>query len=256
MLLPLQKGVLYGPINSRRLGRSLGINLMPVTYKLCSFNCVYCHYGPTDVLTRDVATHVQNMPGLHEVVAEVEHAFSSSIEFDYITFSGNGEPTLHPEFSAIARAVATLRDRMRPEVKIALLSNSTGYVNPALTKVLAFIDNPYFKLDAGNEVLYQKINRPAADIEYEHIVDFLRELPGIIIQTVIMAGAPANDGDEAIDAYIEKINTICPREVQIYSLDRPVSDSHIARVKPEELKRISRLCKSRTGIRVTPFYVD
>ena len=134
MVLPLQVDVLYGPVNSRRLGRSLGINLMPGPYKLCSFNCVYCHYGWTKEHTMDAQSHVQDLPPLDYVVERVRLAARSALEFDYLTFSGNGEPTLYPQFAELVTEVARIRDRYRPAAKIALLSNSTGLMFPEVNQ--------------------------------------------------------------------------------------------------------------------------
>ena len=126
MVLTLKKGIIYGPVNSRRYGKSLGINLMPVDYKLCSFDCVYCHYGYTKICTGDVAPYHEDLPRLEQVVAAVEQALTSESEFQLITFSGNGESTLHPQFPEMVTAVAQLRNRYRPEARLALLSNASG----------------------------------------------------------------------------------------------------------------------------------
>ncbi|MBC7262205.1 MAG: radical SAM protein, partial [Chloroflexi bacterium] len=126
MVLPLQVDILYGPVNSRRLGRSLGINLMPGAYKLCSFNCVYCHYGWTKEHTLDAGSFAQDLPPLQQVVERLEIAARSALDFDYLTFSGNGEPTLYPQFAELMDEVVRIRNTYRPEAKIALLSNATG----------------------------------------------------------------------------------------------------------------------------------
>ena len=131
-LLPLQSGILYGPVNSRRLGKSLGVNLMPGSYKLCSFNCVYCHYGWTKEQAVDFSKYHKDLPAIDEVVKSVAQALKSPREFDFLTFSGNGEPTLYPHFAELVEEVASLRNKYRPKVKVALLSNSTGLARESI----------------------------------------------------------------------------------------------------------------------------
>jgi wyosine [tRNA(Phe)-imidazoG37] synthetase (radical SAM superfamily) len=256
MILPLQKGVLYGPIDSRRLGKSLGINIMPFHYKLCSFNCVYCHYGLTDVLTFTTTKHLSDLPKNTEVLDGVERAMRSNREFDYITFSGNGEPTLHPHFGDIVRGVLELRDKYRPGVKIALLSNSTGLKFEGVRNVLPLIDLPVFKLDAGDPTLFEKINRPARDVNFDKIITGLKQVEGIYIQTVIMDGYPSNSGKDALDAYFEMGAMVKPRMVHIYSLDRPVPNECIKKVSPERLVKIAQYGSEETGITIKPFYMS
>ena len=254
-MLSLQSSILYGPVASRRLGASLGINLMPTTYKLCSFNCVYCHYGYTDRLTLDMKDHMYDLPHLGDVLREVERALRSSTAFDYITFSGNGEPTLHRDFPEIAAGIHELRNRLRPDVRIALLSNSTGLLKRDMRRALRYIDVPYFKVDAGNEALFLKINRPAPGITFNEMITRLSRLKDIYVQTVFMAGEPSNVGASALADYFEVIKRIQPREVQVYSLDRPVPNAHIRRIPPEELTRIAEQGLNETGIVFRPYYL-
>jgi wyosine [tRNA(Phe)-imidazoG37] synthetase (radical SAM superfamily) len=253
MILPLQQGIIYGPIDSRRLGKSLGINLMPTRYKLCSFNCVYCHYGLTDVLALNIKEYIKDMPKVTDILAEIEKAMKSSLAFDYITFSGNGEPTLYPYFDEIIKSVVELRKNYRPNVKIALLSNSTGLNNIAVKNCLGLIDLPVFKIDAGNSVMFRKINRPANNINFENIVEKLKQTKNIYIQTVLMDGDPSNVKEDELETYFEKIALIKPLGVQIYSLDRPVANSNIKRVMPDELEMIAKNGSKKTGVKIEAF---
>lgn len=255
MVLSLQPGVVYGPIRSRRLGSSLGINLMPGGYKLCSFDCVYCHYGHTRALTLDLRSHHSDLPAATDVLATVRQALGSSLPFDFLTFSGNGEPTLHPDFPAITRGVAELRNSIRPQVKIALLSNSSGLCRKDVRRALELIDVPIFKLDAGTEVLFHHINRPAPAVSFDRILGRLRRLQRKVIQTVIMHGEPSNSSEEAVAAYCRTIEKIKPREVQLYSLDRPVADRRLIRVAPGELESIAGRCARLTGVRFSAYHM-
>lgn len=176
MPLSLQKGILYGPVDSRRYGKSLGINLMPTGYKLCSFNCVYCHYGLTEKCTMDVEGYEDDLPTFDDVVRAVEEAAQSSVDFDLITFSGNGEPTLYPRFSELVDEIVRLRNRYRPAARVALLSNATGLIKKEIRDSLPKIDLPVLKLDAGTDKKFQAINRPARAVRFEEIVKLLCSL--------------------------------------------------------------------------------
>jgi wyosine [tRNA(Phe)-imidazoG37] synthetase (radical SAM superfamily) len=254
MVLPLQTGIVYGPVKSRRYGCSLGINLSPASYKLCSFNCVYCHYGPTDRLSSDTAPFKDDLPTYDAVIRAVENALNSPTKFDVITFSGNGEPTLHPRFADILDAVVRLRDTHRPGVKVALLSNSTGLARKEVRESVSRLDLPVFKLDAGTEKTFMKMNRPAAGVRFGDIVSRLKALDGIYIQTVLVDGSPSNTDPDEILAYFELVRDINPRAVHIYSTDRPVPESRISRVDPEWLEEIASQLKSETGVPAFAYY--
>ena len=255
-VLPLQKSILYGPIDSRRLGRSLGINLMPTTYKACSFNCVYCHYGNTDVLTHDLAKCAQDLPSAADVVAAVEGALASDVKFDYLTFSGNGEPTLYPDFETIVRRIAALRDQKQPALKIALLSNSSAAHRENVKRALRFIDLPVFKLDAGNAAMFSKVNRPCPEVQFSDIVQSLSALENIYLQTVVMYGEPANADAQELASYYGMVARIKPQEVQIYSLDRPVPHAKIRRVPPRDVEKIAARGARETGVPFHAYYLE
>ena len=248
MVYTLQTGVLYGPIESRRFGRSLGINLSPCDRKLCSFDCVYCHYGPTQRLTTDATAFADELPSAALVLDVMEGALRSPQEFDVVTFSGNGEPTLHPEFPAIARGVAELVETWRPDARVVLLSNSSGLAQREVRDALDSIDIPVLKLDAGTERTFRAINRPAREVRFDEIVDELSTLEGVVLQTLLVDGDPGNTSPEELDAYLELVSWIVPREVQLYSTDRPVAKSATQRVAPPRLREIARQGHERTGV--------
>lgn len=256
MLLELHEGIIYGPIDSRRLGKSLGINLMPGRFKLCSFNCVYCHFGQTDELSVDAGEYVDDLPDSGEVVRAVERALKSSLEFGYVTFSGNGEPTLHPDFPELVDEIVGLRDGYRPDAKVALLSNSTALARAGVREAVRKIDVPVFKLDAGTERTFRALNRPAPGVDFGDITERLSSLGGIIVQTVLVDGAPSNVGDGELESYFDLIAGIRPVEVHIYSIDRPVPDAGISLVSPERLQDIARAGRETTGIPFVAFYEE
>lgn len=254
MVYALQKGILYGPINSRRLGLSLGVNLMPTPYKLCSYNCVYCHYGYTNVHTADLRKHLEDLPAPEAVLTEVETALESDMDFAYITFSGNGEPTLYPWFAELVDGIADLRNRYRPEAKIALLSNSTGLASDTVRASIPKIDLPIFKLDAATEAKWKAINRPVKGLRFSDIIASLLSLKGILIQSVLFDGDPSNVTEEDLRAYFDMVRRIGPREVQLYSIDRPVPRTRIEWLPPEALQAIARRGEEETGVKMRAYH--
>jgi len=251
-VLPLERDIIYGPLFSRRLGRSLGVNLLPTRYKLCSFDCVYCHYGRTDVKT--LSPPARDFPWMKEVLRAVEAALRKYPNVDYLTFSGNGEPTLHPSFPAIVAAVRHLRDELSPDVKLALFSNGTTAHLPHVRESLALFDAPILKLDAGDPETLARINRPAPEVKLEDILDGLKEVPGCIVQSVLVDGKVSNVRGEAFEAWVAALAAIRPTEVQIYSTDYPVPEAGVERVLPYVLKRIAGEVEERTGLQVRAYW--
>ncbi len=251
-VLQLQTGIIYGPIHSRRLGRSLGINLLPTAYKLCSFDCVYCHYGRTRVKT--LTPEESPFPSVEQVLNAVEEALQTHQEIDYLTFSGNGEPTLHPHFPAIVASVRRLRDALRPEVKLAILSNSTTVHLPRIRAALKMFDAAIMKLDAGDPTTLARINRPAADVKLEAIIEGLKDIPNLIIQSVLVTGRVSNIQGEPFEAWLSALSAIRPAQVQIYSTDRPVAETGVGRVPPTTLRSIAAEIEQRTGLQVHAYW--
>lgn len=248
--LRLQKGIIYGPINSRRLGSSLGINLSPNAYKLCSFNCIYCQYGKTKVHTIEVIKNLSDLPTKDEVKDALEDWLKKGEKVDYITFSGNGEPTQHPEFDKIVDEVIKLRDKYLPQAKVAILSNSSNVSSPEVKKALKKLDLRIMKLDCGTKEMFEKMNGPAEGIEYEKLVDDLKELKNIIIQSVFIGGEVTNTKPDEVEEWIERLRYILPKKIQIYSLDRPFIGKSISKVDRYVLSKIAELASELSGIEV------
>lgn len=251
--LPLQQGIIYGPIKSRRLGASLGINLMPTGYKLCSFNCVYCHYGFTDTHTTDLSKNASDLPEPQDVEKALEDGLKKDRKINFITFSGNGEPTLHPDFDEIVDRVRKVRDKYVPEVQVAVLSNSTGLVLPQVKRALSNLNQVFMKLDCGTPGMFQKINRPAEPVKYEDLVENLKTLHGIIIQSVFVGGRVTNTDKDEVEEWIDRIRDITPESVQIYSLDRPSASSDFEKVDRYVLSKIAEQAQQVSGIEVDVF---
>jgi wyosine [tRNA(Phe)-imidazoG37] synthetase (radical SAM superfamily) len=251
--LKLQSGIIYGPVTSRRLGRSLGINLSPTAYKLCFFDCVYCHYGRTQVKT-DQAQE-ESLPPVSEVLAAVEKALALGPTIDYLTFSGNGEPTLHPRFPNIVAGVRTLRDQLCPDAKLALLSNSTTAHLPRIKEALGLIDAPIMKLDAGDERTFMRVNRPAPAIRFTNILEGLMNIPGLTIQSAFITGMLSNITEQALQAWMNALTEIQPGQIQIYSTDRPAPQAGVERISPDNLQYIANQVKAITRIPTTAYWV-
>jgi wyosine [tRNA(Phe)-imidazoG37] synthetase (radical SAM superfamily) len=206
--IPLQPAIIYGPVDSRRLGRSLGLNIMPTGYKVCSFNCIYCHYGWTKYLKPDVSAYTRDLPSVERVATELEGALRTIAPPAYITFSGNGEATLHPDFPAIVDAVIAVRDCVGSAAKTAILSNSTGLGSVEVRRALQRLDVRLMKLDAGTPEVLEKINRPAAGIDLEGITEGLGQLRDITLQSAFVDGEVTNATEEDIETWLRRVKNI------------------------------------------------
>jgi wyosine [tRNA(Phe)-imidazoG37] synthetase (radical SAM superfamily) len=253
MTIELQKGIIYGPVKSRRLGRSLGLNLLADEYKLCSFNCAYCQYGWTQKLTTDAEGWRSDLPSVSEIINALRDRIAANLDFDWITFSGNGEPTLHPEFPQIVEAVKQIRDQWLPRVKLALLSNSATCGDPKIRQSIEKIDLPIMKLDAGNEMMFKKINHGAPPLTLQTIVDGLKSLKRLVIQTMFVAGRVNNSRDWEVRSWMHRLEELQPLWVQIYSLDRGAANDRLEKVPRERLEEIAQKVMETTGLRVEVF---
>jgi wyosine [tRNA(Phe)-imidazoG37] synthetase (radical SAM superfamily) len=251
-VLALETEIVYGPILSRRLGLSLGVNLLPTRYKPCSFDCIYCHYGPTHV--KSLKPEPRSLPRSQNILRAVEIALREH-SVDYVTFSGNGEPTLHPAFAGIAEAVARLRDKIAPQTKLALFSNSSTAHRKDVRQALAFFDLPMMKLDAGDPDTLAAINQPAQEVSWDAIIAGLQQVDNLVIQSVLIDGRITNIKGSAFEAWVDTLANLDPSCVQIYSTEYPVPQNGVERVLPYELKRIAREVSQRTGLRVEPLHL-
>jgi wyosine [tRNA(Phe)-imidazoG37] synthetase (radical SAM superfamily) len=250
--IPLQKNIIYGPVLSRRLGRSLGINLLPTDHKACSFDCIYCQYGCTTEHT--ISPNLAGLPSLSDVLSAVEKALKKPRSIDYLTFSGNGEPTLHPDFPEIVSEVKKLKDRMRPDVKLALLSNSSRVMLPNINKALSLIDEPMMKLDAGDEVTFRSINHPPGNLKLSDILSGLCYVENLMIQSVLVDGEVSNSRGAAYENWIAALIQLHPIKVYIYSLERPTAKDHVTPLSPRRLQSIKADLQSRSALDVTAFW--
>lgn len=243
-ILGLKKGLTYGPVDSRRLGRSLGINILPRDAKFCSLDCVYCQYGWTKVHELRPRPG-SGLPTPREVRTALEEKLRSlPAPPAYITFSGNGEPTLHPDFGAMVGEAIAARDLLAPQAKTAILSNSTTVGGAAVRRELLRLDLRVMKLDAGNAAVFERYSRPCAGVDLETITRGLTELAGtapMTIQALFTSGKNGNLVSENLDAWRVRLLTIRPAQVQIYTLARGYPDADIDPATPEELRDVKAM---------------
>lgn len=252
--IQLQSGIMYGPIISRRLGRSLGINLLSTHTKVCSFDCVYCQYGETPELTLTPCR--KNLPTCEEVLTEVEKAMKKPRTIDYLTFSGNGESTIHPDFPEIVKAVKEIKDKLRPDLKLAILSNSSTVSSREIVNALSLMNAPMMKLDAGNQDTFREVNRPVAKLHIDDIIDGLKKIPNLIIQSMLIDGIVTNVQGKAYQDWAQALSNINPTKVHIYSIDRPTAKGKVQRVPPSKLHWIESDLENRLGLNVDAFWRD
>ena len=220
MTIKLQNKVIYGPVNSRRLGSSLGINILAPDKKICNFNCVYCQYGWTKIGINEFDDK-DNFIDSSEVLSAVEKAlFALSPSLDYITFSGNGEASHHPGFDSIVDGVIKLRNEFTPDSKIVILSNSMCVIDPEIRNSLSKLDVRIMKLDCGADNILKTYNRPLIPITLDSIVQGLSLLDDVTIQTLFTEGEHSNSNEKDVELWINKLKIISPSHVQIYTLDR------------------------------------
>lgn len=248
---------IFGPIHSRRLGTSLGINLTPNDGKICSFDCLYCEAG-----FNAQGPGTTGMAPVEKVRTDLERKLSEmktrGEKLDVITFSGNGEPTIHPQFPEILAEVATLRDRYFPEVKISVLTNSTMVHRTAVADALRrYADNNILKLDSAVESTMRLLDRPAnPEFTVESVTEHLTQFAGTgIIQTMFTRGEHEgrrvdNTTEAEVEALIDAYRRIRPAEVMIYSIDRQTPEQSLEKVPREELESIARRITAATAIPV------
>ena len=231
---------IFGPIKSRRLGVSLGINLLPKDGKWCSFDCLYCECG-LNAERRAKAP----LPTREEVFAALEQQLQKMVAEgprpDVLTFAGNGEPTLHPNFPEIVDDVRQLRDKYFPEAKISVLSNSTQTIHPKVREALLKTDNPIMKLDTVSTEYILHVDRPQGNYDVQNIINHLAEMsPKVIIQTMFMSGRGVdNTSDDYVQPWLEALLKIAPRQVMIYTIDRETPTEGLEKACPEILDEIA-----------------
>lgn len=252
----LFNSTIFGPIHSRRLGTSLGINLSPVDGKVCSFDCLYCEAG-----FNSQGVGKAGLPDAKRVLEDLENVLAdmkkNGENLDVITFSGNGEPTLHPKFPEIVDGVLSLRDKYFPEAKVSVLTNSTRIFSDRVAEALKKVDNNILKLDSAVEETMRLIDRPNdKDFTVKRTIEALKQFSREgIIQTMILRGShngrPVdNTTEEEIAALIDAYKEIMPASVMLYSLDRSTPEEKLIKVEKNELLEIADKIRNATGLKI------
>lgn len=247
----------FGPIHSRRLGTSLGVNLSPRDGKVCTFDCLYCEAG-----YNAQGAGTSGLPSRAEVAALLEARLKRMSEagerLDVITFSGNGEPTVNPDFPGIIDDTLRLRDKYYPQVRVSVLTNSTMLDREAVAEALARVDNAILKLDSAIDSTIRALDRPVSQsFTASKVINNLASFGSrAIIQTMMTRGVHDgitvdNTTDAEVDALIEAYREIKPRLIMLYSLDRPTPETNLQRVPRAELDEIAARITAATGIEVS-----
>jgi wyosine [tRNA(Phe)-imidazoG37] synthetase (radical SAM superfamily) len=236
--------IIFGPVKSRRLGISLGVNLLPTDSKVCSFDCIYCECGWNPKKREKKAI----LPTRDEVSAKMEEKLlemTASGELpDVITFAGNGEPTLHPEFEGIIEDTINLRNQLTPKARIAVLSNATMLHKPSVVRALMKVDDNIQKLDSAFEETIRKMDCPSSNFRLADVVENLKQFNGqVILQTMFLRGTFKgetidNTVEKEVAAWLKLVTEIKPSQVMIYTIDRDTPASGLEKVTVEELQQI------------------
>ncbi len=255
MPIPLQKEIIYGPILSRRLGCSLGINLLSLSRKICTFDCLYCQYGFTR--NPDIEFSGKTIP-FHDVESIVK-ALSKSLlnrseipcDLKSVTLAGNGEPTLHPKLNKVIKSIKKIQKEFAPEVKLTILSNSGLVHIPEIRDALKLLDRRIMKLDGGSPETIERINKPYQKLDFDKMISGLQAIHPLMIQSFFLKGI--NDSDNDVNDWADCIEKIRPESVQVYSIDRPPADADVEKTPVDRLYEIADFINSKPGLEAKVF---
>ena len=246
----LYDNIIFGPVRSRRLGLSLGVNLLPVDSKLCNFDCIYCECGWNE--DHHGRRRFNSREDVREMLAKTLRRMVDEGEVpDVITFAGNGEPTMHPDFEDIIADTIALRDQICPQAKVSVLSNATQIHREDVRRALLRVDNNILKLDSAFDATVQLINKPQGSYSVERTVELMKLFEGeMILQTMFLRGEYLgqrvdNTTEKEVEAWLDIVEQIRPRQVMIYSLDRDTPCQTLEKVEKEELQKIAARLQER-----------
>ena len=235
----MREELVFGPIHSRRLGSSLGINLLPTKGKLCNFDCIYCECGWNKDGRGD-----RRLPTASELRSSLEiklkECDDAGTPIDSITFSGDGEPTLNPDFAEIIDITISLRDKYFPQAKVSVLSNATRIFRKDVFEALKKVDNPILKIDAPTDDLVGRINQPQGEYHVEDVVADLMGFEGNFVLQTMFLRSPSFDSSspEVLDGWMKIVRKLKPREVMVYTLDREAPAVRLEKFTVEEMRTL------------------
>jgi wyosine [tRNA(Phe)-imidazoG37] synthetase (radical SAM superfamily) len=237
--------IVFGPVQSRRLGVSLGINLLPTNSKVCTFDCIYCECGWTDK-----GENVGVLPKREDVIAKLESVLifrkQNELPIDAITFAGNGEPTMHPAFADIITDTIKLRQKYYPNARISVLSNATLIHRPKVFHALQNVDDNILKLDSGIEETIKKINCPLGKFNMDELIENLKAFEGkLTIQTMFIRGRYEgeiidNTTCEEIGQWLKVLEMVKPKKLMVYTIARDTAADEIEAISKLELEQIAQ----------------
>lgn len=235
---------IFGPVQSRRLGTSLGINLLPADGKLCNFDCIYCECG----FNAQHRPH-QKLPSQQLVEELLEKTLKEyqlqQKKIDVITFAGNGEPTLHPHFPEIIQKTIALRDQWMPTAKVCVLTNATTLENEKILRALLLVDQALLKIDTIDPVFHQNVNQPQKKYDIQNIINIIKKYPAhFTIQTMFLRGdyqnqSVSNTSDTFVTPWLQAIQRMHPKDVSIYTIARETPCQSLRKATPETLDHIA-----------------
>jgi wyosine [tRNA(Phe)-imidazoG37] synthetase (radical SAM superfamily) len=235
----IREETVFGPIFSRRLGSSLGINLLPEKGKICNFDCIYCECGWNRDGRNDTV-----LPTAEKVRTDLERMLKKLVAektpVDSITFSGDGEPTLNPEFPQIIDDTLRLRDNCYPAAKVSVLSNATRVHLPEVFAALRKVDNPIMKIDAPTNELIEKINMPAPGYDVARVIEALKQFEGDFVLQTCMLRSPDFDSSspQVVEGLMDIVRVLKPREWMVYTIDRATPMQGLLKFSPQEMKAL------------------
>ena len=233
--------IAFGPIFSRRLGSSLGVNILPSKGKLCNFDCIYCECGwNKDGVGDKVFPRTEDVR--RALSAKLKSCADAGTPIDSITFSGNGEPTLNPDFPEIVDVTLELRDRYYPDAKVSVLSNATMAGKPEVFAALRKVDNPILKLDAPSDAGVRTVNRPSGHYDLERVISGLERFHGDFVLQTMFLKSPSFDSSESanLTGWMDIVRRLAPREIMVYTLDRETPEKDLAKFGVEEMTALVR----------------
>lgn len=244
--------MVYGPVPTRRLGRSLGINLLPPGDKWCTLNCVYCQLGWSRHDRGEIERGVAKYPPIEdlrtELAARLRGLTGKEALPDSITFSGNGEPTMHPDFPKAVETVRLLRDAYAPKASIGVLTNGTRLGRSEIRDACDRCDERYVKCDAGEPRKMRAVNLPLVPFTIAELVEWSRLLRDHVVQSMFVGGRPGNTDPSSVSAWIRVVGRMKPKRVQVYTLARVPAARSLHAVPSGRLREIARRCEEETGI--------
>ena len=235
----MRETLVFGPIHSRRLGSSLGINLLPQQGKICNFDCIYCECGWNKDGRGD-----RQLPTAEDLrqtlTAKLQQCLADGTPIDSITFSGDGEPTLNPDFAAIIDITLELRDRYYPDAKVSVLSNATRIGREDVFQALRKVDNPILKIDAPTAALAAKINQPQCDYDVDQVVEDLRRFEGNFVLQTMFLKAPEFDSSspEVLEGWMRIVRDLRPREIMVYTIDRETPMKGLQKMTVDQMREL------------------